>query len=121
MRQYGMSQEEAENAKRSGGLPDSYEAEILRPFLENLALEVQRAMHSSSPPPSSTASSTYCLPAARPLFRAGGHRRFRSQVNTRVANRLPACRCRRASSRRSCSSMRPLDGRLRLAMRRFDP
>jgi type IV pilus assembly protein PilM len=44
MRQYGMSQEEAEAAKRSGGLPDNYESEVLRPFLENVALEIQRAM-----------------------------------------------------------------------------
>ena len=44
MRQYGMSQEEAEAAKRSGGLPENYEAEVLRPFMENAALEVQRAM-----------------------------------------------------------------------------
>ena len=35
MRQYGMSQEEAEAAKRSGGLPENYEAEVLRPFMEN--------------------------------------------------------------------------------------
>jgi type IV pilus assembly protein PilM len=44
MRQYGMGQEEAEAAKRSGGLPDNYESEVLRPFLENVALEIQRAM-----------------------------------------------------------------------------
>ena len=44
MRQYGMSQEEAEAAKRSGGLPETYDAEVLRPFMENAALEVQRAM-----------------------------------------------------------------------------
>jgi type IV pilus assembly protein PilM len=43
-RHYGMSTEEAESAKRSGGLPDSYEAEVLRPFMENAALEIQRAM-----------------------------------------------------------------------------
>ena len=41
---YGMSPEEAENAKRSGGLPDDFEAEVLRPFMENLSLEVQRAL-----------------------------------------------------------------------------
>ena len=41
---YGMSPEEAENAKRSGGLPDDFEAEVLRPFMENLAMEVQRAL-----------------------------------------------------------------------------
>jgi len=43
-RHYGLSPEEAENAKRSGGLPDSYETEVLRPFMENAALEIQRAM-----------------------------------------------------------------------------
>ena len=41
---YGMSPEEAENAKRSGGLPDDFEAEVMRPFMENLATEVQRAL-----------------------------------------------------------------------------
>jgi type IV pilus assembly protein PilM len=44
MRQYGMSQEEAEAAKRSGGLPENYESEVLKPFMENVALEIQRAM-----------------------------------------------------------------------------
>jgi type IV pilus assembly protein PilM len=41
---YGLSSEEAENAKRSGGLPDSYQVEVLRPFMENAATEIQRAM-----------------------------------------------------------------------------
>ncbi|MDH4188890.1 MAG: pilus assembly protein PilM [Betaproteobacteria bacterium] len=41
---YGMSVEEAESAKRSGGLPDDFETEVLRPFMENLAVEVQRAL-----------------------------------------------------------------------------
>jgi len=41
---YGMSAEEAENAKRSGGLPEDFEAEVMRPFMENLSMEVQRAL-----------------------------------------------------------------------------
>jgi type IV pilus assembly protein PilM len=41
---YGMSPEEAENAKRSGGLPDDFEAEVMKPFMENLSMEVQRAL-----------------------------------------------------------------------------
>ena len=41
---YGMSPEEAENAKRSGGLPDDFESEVLRPFMENLSMEIQRAL-----------------------------------------------------------------------------
>jgi type IV pilus assembly protein PilM len=44
MRAYGMSFEEAESGKRGQTLPENYEADILRPFLENLALEVSRAM-----------------------------------------------------------------------------
>lgn len=44
VRQYGMSQEEAEAAKRSGNLPENFESDLLRPFLENLALEASRAL-----------------------------------------------------------------------------
>ena len=43
-RHYGLSIEEAENAKRAGGLPDSYDGEVMRPFMENAALEIQRAL-----------------------------------------------------------------------------
>jgi type IV pilus assembly protein PilM len=41
---YGMTPEEAENAKRSGGLPDDFEAEVMKPFKENRSMEVQRAL-----------------------------------------------------------------------------
>lgn len=44
MRSYGMSFEEAESVKRSGSAPENYEPELLRPFIENLALEVSRAL-----------------------------------------------------------------------------
>lgn len=44
MRAYGMNHEEAEAAKRSRSLPENYDAEILGPFLDNLALEVSRAL-----------------------------------------------------------------------------
>lgn len=43
-RHYGMSYEEAEAAKRAGNLPEGYETELLTPFMENLALEVSRAL-----------------------------------------------------------------------------
>jgi type IV pilus assembly protein PilM len=39
-----MSFEEAEAAKRSNNLPDNYEAELLRPYIESMALEVSRAL-----------------------------------------------------------------------------
>jgi type IV pilus assembly protein PilM len=44
VRTYGLSQEEAEAKKRSGDLPEGYEAELLEPFLESAALEVTRAI-----------------------------------------------------------------------------
>ena len=43
-RAFGMSPEEAEAAKRSGGLPDNYDAEVLAPFMDTLGLEVARAL-----------------------------------------------------------------------------
>lgn len=43
-RAYGMSLEEAETAKRTGALPETYESELLRPFMDSLALEVSRAL-----------------------------------------------------------------------------
>lgn len=43
-RHYGMSYEEAEAAKRANSLPENFESELLRPFVENLALEVSRAL-----------------------------------------------------------------------------
>jgi len=43
-RVFGMSPEEAEAAKRVGGLPDNYESDVLMPFMDTLALEVARAL-----------------------------------------------------------------------------
>jgi type IV pilus assembly protein PilM len=43
-RRFGLSLEEAEVAKRKGGLPDSYESEVLQPFVQLLAMEVARAL-----------------------------------------------------------------------------
>lgn len=43
-RRFGLSSEEAEIAKRKGGLPDSYEPEVLQPFVQSLAMEVARAL-----------------------------------------------------------------------------
>lgn len=43
-RRFGLSLEEAEIAKRKGGLPDSYDSEVLQPFVQLLAMEVARAL-----------------------------------------------------------------------------
>lgn len=41
---FGLSVEEAESAKRSGGLPDNYENDVLAPFIENVVAEIARAL-----------------------------------------------------------------------------
>lgn len=43
-RKFGMSSEEAEQAKKTGGLPDNYEPEVLQPFIDTLALEISRSL-----------------------------------------------------------------------------
>jgi type IV pilus assembly protein PilM len=43
-RQYGFSPEEAEAKKRSGDLPDDYEATVLSPFVDSLSGEVARSL-----------------------------------------------------------------------------
>jgi type IV pilus assembly protein PilM len=41
---FGLSAEQAEAAKRSGGLPDNYENDVLTPFRESLVMEIARAL-----------------------------------------------------------------------------
>jgi len=44
VRQYGFTQEEAESKKRAGELPDDYGSVVLKPYVESLAQEVERAL-----------------------------------------------------------------------------
>lgn len=44
MRRYGLSYEEAGLAKRQGGLPESYEVEVLQPFREAIVQQVSRTL-----------------------------------------------------------------------------
>ena len=51
-RRYGLSYEEAGLAKKQGGLPDNYQTDVLRPFMEAMCQETMRALqffYSSSP------------------------------------------------------------------------
>ncbi len=41
---FGLSADEAESAKRNGGLPDNYESDVLSPFRENVVMEIARAL-----------------------------------------------------------------------------
>jgi type IV pilus assembly protein PilM len=42
---FGLTPEEAEVAKRDGGLPEEYDTELLQPFVDKMGLEIARALH----------------------------------------------------------------------------
>ncbi|GAB6195578.1 pilus assembly protein PilM [Lysobacter xanthus] len=44
MRRYGLSYEEAGQAKRQGGLPEGYQAEVLDPFKEAMVQQISRLL-----------------------------------------------------------------------------
>lgn len=44
MRHYGMSEEEANNAKRVGGLPEDYDTEVLPYFVDDLTQQIDRSL-----------------------------------------------------------------------------
>jgi type IV pilus assembly protein PilM len=43
-RAFNLTPDEAESAKKSQGLPENYDSDVLQPFMETLALEVTRAL-----------------------------------------------------------------------------
>lgn len=120
---YGMSPEEAENAKRSGGLPDDYEAEVLRPYMENLSLEVQRALQFFF---TSTQyhSVDHILLAGGSAVLSGLEEvvHTRTQVNTVVANPFKTMgHSERIQLKKLMADAPSLIVACGLAMRRFDP
>jgi type IV pilus assembly protein PilM len=120
---YGMTPEEAENAKRSGGLPDDFEAEVMKPFMENLSMEVQRALQFFF-------SSTQ-YHAVDHILLAGGSAvipgldevvNTRTQVPTSVANPFSLMQASpRIQLKRLMVDAPSLIVACGLAMRRFDP
>jgi type IV pilus assembly protein PilM len=122
MRAYGMSIDEAEAAKRTHSLPENYEVEILRPFMDALALEVSRALQFFF---TSTqynqvnhivlAGGCAVIPGLDEVVAA------RTQVNTIIANpfasMLPSSRIRPKNLVTDAPSLLVACG---LALRRFD-
>ena len=120
---FGLTAEEAELAKRDGGLPEEYQSELLQPFVEKMGLEIARALHFFF---SSTAYnhvgrivlSGGC--AAIPGVDAVVSRR--AQVPTLIANPFGgmdvSSRVRAASLVQDAPSLMVACG---LALRRFDP
>ena len=120
---FGLSAEEAETAKRDGGLPEDYETEVLHPFVDKMGLEIARALHFffSSTPYNSVGQiilSGGC--AAIPGVDEAVTRR--TQVPTTVANPFTRMdvspKIRSKSLAQDAPSLMVACG---LAMRRFDP
>src|SRR4051794_10491931 len=120
---YGRRPEEAANANRSGGLPDDFEAEVLRPFMENLSMEVQRALQFFF---TSTAyhSVDHILLAGGSAVIPGLDQvvNTRAQVPTSIANPFAAMQTSpRIQLKRLMADAPSLIVACGLAMRRFDP
>ncbi len=120
---FGLTAEQAEAAKRSGGLPDNYESDVLSPFRENLVMEIARALQFFF------TSSQYN--EVDFIILAGGSSVLpglddavasRTQVSTMVANPFALMKLSsRIRSRQLQVDAPALIVACGLAMRRFDP
>jgi len=120
---FGLSPEEAEAAKRAGGLPENYESEVLQPFMDMLGLEVARALQFFFTSTQFNQVNHIVLSggcAAIPGIDAAVTKR--TQVNTVIANPFAnmalSSRIKPKSLTQDAPSLMVACG---LAMRRFDP
>jgi type IV pilus assembly protein PilM len=121
-RHYNLSADEAEAAKRNGGLPDTFETEVLQPFMDTLALEVTRALQFFY------TSTQYNQ--VNHIFLSGGCATIpgldqvvakRTEVNTLIANPFAAMQISPKIKQRQLIQDAPaLVVACGLAMRRFD-
>jgi type IV pilus assembly protein PilM len=121
-RHFNLSPEEAEAAKRNGGLPDNYQSDVLQPFAETLAMEIARALQFFF------TSTQYNQ--VNQLVLAGGCAMIpglpaivqeRVQVPAVVANSFAKMAGAKAQSRNLSLHASSLITACGLAMRRFDP
>jgi len=121
--QFNLSLEESELAKRSGGLPENYKADVLQPFCETLAIEVMRAIQFFY------TSTQYT--DVNYIFIAGGCAvipgldetiRLRTQISTLIVNPFSSMEHSSRINPRQLNSDAPsLLIACGLAMRSFDP
>ena len=120
---FGLSAEEAEAAKRAGGLPDGYELEVLQPFMGMLALEIARALQFFYTSTQYTqvdhillSGGCASIPGVEEVVAK------RTQVDTRIANPFAnmalSSKIRPKNLTQDAPSLMVACG---LAMRRFDP
>jgi type IV pilus assembly protein PilM len=118
-RAFNMTQEEAEAAKINGGLPSNYEGDVLKPYIDTLAIELSRALQFFF-----TSTSSQQIDH---VFLGGGCSRIqglaesvarRTNVHTTVANPfagMPAGKLSRAAAKDAPALLTACG----LAMRRF--
>ncbi len=122
-RRYGLSYEEAGLSKKQGGLPDNYQSDVLRPFMEGMCQEIMRALqyfYSSSP-----------FNSVDQILLAGGCAQIlgidemvaaRVGVNTQIANPFASMSvASRVKSQLLTNEAPSLMVSCGLAMRSFDP
>jgi len=120
---FGLSAEEAEAAKRAGGLPENYESEVLHPFMDMLGLEVARALQFFFTSTQYNQVNHLVLSGGcAALLGVDESVNKRTQVNTVVANPFTnmqlSSRVRPKNLTQDAPSLMVACG---LAMRRFDP
>ena len=121
-RLFGMAFEEAEAEKRRNNLPENYETELLHPFVENMALEVSRALQFFFTSTQFSKVDYIVLSGGcAALPGAEGAVATRTQANTRVANPFSGMTFSgKVSTKRLLADASSLVTACGLALRRFD-
>lgn len=120
---FNLTAEEAESAKRNGGLPDNYESDVLIPFRDSLVMEIARALqffftssHYNEVDYIVLAGGSSVLPGLDDAVAT------RTQVSTMVANPFALMTLSGRIKPRQLQADAPaLIVACGLAMRRFDP
>ncbi len=120
---FGLSSEEAEAAKRDGGLPEEYDGEILQPFVDKMGLEIARALHFFfSSTPYNQVSQIVLAGGCAAIPGADAAITRRTQVPTVIANPFAnmdvSPKIKMKSLAQDAPSLMVACG---LALRRFDP
>jgi type IV pilus assembly protein PilM len=120
---FGLSADEAEVAKRDGGLPPEYETEVLQPFVDKMGLEIARALHFFfSSTPYNQVNQIVLAGGCAAIDGAAESVMRRTQVPTVVANPFAnmdvSPRVKVKSLTQDAPSLMVACG---LALRRFDP
>lgn len=121
-RHYGLSLDEAEQAKRGGLMAEGYERDLLRPFMDTIALEASRALQFFfTSTPWNEVDLLYLCGGSAALPGLADVVAARTQVDTRVANPFATMEVSpRLRGRKLLEDAPALMTACGLALRRFD-